>query len=355
MTENLSERQADILRAIVFDYIDQVEPVSSRTVATKYTPSLSSATVRNIMAALEARGYLFQPHKSAGRIPTAQAFQFYVDSLAELQEPSRAVKELIARGYSGTLHFDDIMRETSRLLSLISHCAGIVVAPRMESIRLKRIKFVKIGGGDIMVVLVSMVGTVQSCVVHMDEELKQRELDKMSGHLSGIADGLNLTQLRMRLIGEMREERSLYDTLLAKAMKIGMEVVSEPGRDDIYVEGAVNVFEQPEFSEDIKKLKELFRAFEEKSILVRLLDKSVKSRGVHVKIGFEAGENGMEGCSMVTASYGSSKNRLGTIGVIGPMRMNYPLVIPPVRYTSDLLGEIFEKRGSGGSDGSMLI
>ncbi|MFQ5328848.1 MAG: heat-inducible transcriptional repressor HrcA [Thermodesulfobacteriota bacterium] len=355
MTENLSDREADILRAVVFDYIDQVEPVSSKTVSTRYTPSLSSATVRNIMAALESRGYLFQPHKSAGRIPTARAFQFYVDSLAEIQEPSRAVKELITRGYSDTLHFDDIMRETSRLLSLISHCAGVVLAPRMESIRLKRIKFVKIEGNDIMVVLVSMVGTVQSCVVHMDEELNQRELDKMSGHLSGIADGLSLTQLRMRLIEDMRVERNLYDTLLAKAMKVGMEVVAEPGRDDIYLDGAVNVLEQPEFSEDIKKLKELFRAFEEKSRLVHLLDKSAKSRGVHVKIGFEDGVDGMEGCSMVTASYGSSENRLGTIGVIGPMRMNYPLVIPLVRYTSDLLGEIFEKRGSGESDGNMLI
>ncbi|MCP3677900.1 MAG: heat-inducible transcription repressor HrcA [Deltaproteobacteria bacterium] len=354
MREDLSERQTDILRAIVFDYIAQVEPVSSKTVATKYTPSLSSATVRNIMADLEARGYLFQPHKSAGRIPTASAFQFYVDSLAEIEEPSRAVKELITSGYNDTFQFDEIMRETSRLLSLISHCAGVVLAPRMGSIRLKRVKFVKIGGGDIMVVLVSMVGTVQSCVIHMDEDLNQRELDKMSGHLSGIADGLNLTQLRMRLIGEMREERSLYDTLLSKAMKIGMEVVTEPGRDDIYVDGAVNVLEQPEFSEDIKKLKELFRAFEEKSLLVRLLDKSVKSKGVHVKIGFEGGLDGMEGCSMVTASYGSSEHRLGTIGVIGPMRMNYPLVIPLVRYTSDLLGEIFEKRGSSGIDSNMF-
>ena len=349
MSEKITERQRIILRAVVYDYIEQGEPVSSKAVSSKYTHDLSSASVRSVMAQLEGSGYLFQPHKSAGRIPTAKAFQFYVDTLAECREPSRAVKEMIESGYHGSLRFEEIMRETSRLLSLVSHCAGIVLAPRIENIRLKRIKFVKIGGGEIMVVLVSRVGAVQSCIVRMEEELSQNELDKMSGYLSGIAKGLSLMQLRARLVEEMRQERNLYDTLLSKAMKIGMEVVTGPGRDDLYVDGTLNVLEQPEFSEDVEKLKELFRAFEEKSLLVRLLDKSVKSAGVHVKIGCDDGVDGMEGCSMVTASYGSRGNRLGTIGVIGPMRMNYPLVIPLVSYTSELLGEIFEKRGMAGS------
>ncbi|MFQ5585425.1 MAG: heat-inducible transcriptional repressor HrcA [Thermodesulfobacteriota bacterium] len=355
MSDTLSERQSTILRAVVFDYIERVEPVSSKVVSSKYAPYLSPASVRSVMAGLEERGYLFQPHKSAGRIPTAKAFQFYVDSLVELREPSRAVKEMIMSGYNDALQFEEIMSETSRLLSLVSHCAGIVLAPRLQTVRLDQIKFVKIGGGDIMVVLVSKVGTVQSYVIHVDEDLGQNELDKMSNYLSSIAKGLTLIQLRRRIVEEMREERNLYNTLLSKGMKIGMEVVSESGRDDIYVDGTLNILEQPEFSEDIKKLKEIFRAFEEKSLLVRLLDKSVKSRGVHVNMGFEDGLDGMEGCSIVTASYGNRENRLGTIGVIGPMRMNYPLVIPLVRYTSELLGDIFEKRGYGGVDNEVFI
>jgi heat-inducible transcriptional repressor len=307
------------------------------------------------MADLEARGYLSQPHTSAGRIPTAKGFRFYIDSLIGLKELTGSTKKMIADNYDNSLELDEVMKETSRILSKISHCAGIVLAPRLNCVALRHIKLIRIGSSDILVVLVSRLGTAQNRVVHMDEDLNQAELDKMSNYLSGVAKGLSLPQLREKIIEEMRKEKTLYNRLLSRAMKLGMEVLTESRKDDVYVDGRLNILEQPEFSEDARKLKKIFKAFEEKNLLIRLLDKSIGSKDVQVDIGFENGSDGIEGCSIVKAPYGNKENTLGTLGVIGPVRMNYPLVIPLVRYTADMLGEILERRRGLGMDKSLSI
>ncbi len=355
MSKKLSERSRNILEAVVFDYIQGAEPVSSRTISSRYAPDLSPASVRNVMADLEAMGYLSQPHTSAGRMPTAKGFRFYVDSLVELKELTKSIKKMIVGNYNDSLELDEIMKKTSSVLSNISHCAGIVLAPRLNDVALRHIKLIRIGGGDIIIVLVSRLGTTQSRVVHMNEDLKQAELDKMSNYLSSVARGLSLTQLREKITEEMRKEKNLYNRLLSRAMKLGMEILAESRKDDVYVDGRLNILEQPEFSEDAKKLRRIFKAFEEKSLLVRLLDKSIRSKDVHVDIGFENGLDGIEGCSLVTAPYGNKENTLGTLGVIGPVRMNYPVVIPLVRYTASMLGEILERKRGLGMDKSFSV
>jgi len=345
MMKNLSTRSKSVLRAIIFEYINTAEPVSSKTIATKYARKMCSATIRNIMADLKDKGYLMQPHTSSGRVPTEKGFRFYLDCLIRLKKLTTTEKRLFIDCFDDSLELSELMKKISIVLSLISRCAGIVIAPGLNHMVLSSIRFVKLGTGDILVVLIPIFGALQSKVVHMSEKIRQADLDKMSNYLSSIAKGRSLVELRQRMVAEMNNEKTMYNKLLLSTMKLGMEIFNDTPEEDVYVGGRLNVFEQPEFCEDIKTLKGMFKAFEEKSLLVKLLDRSIDNDGVFVNIGSEDGEEGIVGCSLVGTSYGSNNNILGTLGVIGPVRMNYSVVIPLVEYAATMLGEAFLKRG----------
>lgn len=341
MQEYLTERSRKILEAIIEDYILTAEPVGSRTISRRQGLSLSPASVRNVMADLEEMGFLASPHPSAGRVPTEKAYRFYVDSLVGLRRIAREEREEIHKRCSLTgKDIGEVLKETSRILSSISHYMGIVVAPRFTANVFRHMEFVKLGGRRILAILVSQNGTVQNKIIETDEELQFTDLTRMSNYLNDLLKGLTITQVKKRILEEMEEEKTRYDALLANALKLSQQTLE--GTDaEVFIEGQANILEQPEFA-DVEKMKEIIRAFEEKGQLLALLERSMAAEGVQIFIGSESHLNRMSGMSLVTSTYVTGKNTLGILGVIGPTRMGYAKIIPIVDYTARQVSRLLE-------------
>lgn len=338
----LQGRSREILKAIVRDYIRTAEPVSSKAVAMRCGLGVSPATIRNIMAELEEGGFLGQPHTSAGRVPTDKGFRFYVDSLTELEEPRSEAKELLHRGCESGQTVENVLAGTARALSTITSCAGLMFALKKESFVIRHIKLVPIDAHSIMVVIVSSHSVVHTRLIRM-EAGPDFDLDRVSQRLNSMADGLTLGELRARIVEEMRDDRNLYDELLKKALSLGAMAIDGPERpqpSDLYLEGRANILNQPEFRDDFERMRRIFSAFEEKGLLVRILDKSMDGDGTHVYLGSESLVEGFSGLSFVTAPYASGGEIIGSLGVIGPVRMDYSRIIPLVNYTAGLLGRV---------------
>ncbi len=340
--ENFSERSKKILEAIIEDYIRTAEPVGSRAISRRHGFSLSPATIRNVMSDLEELGFLASPHTSAGRIPTDKAFRFYVDSLLAARSIDREQEELIQRQYR--LYGKDvgeIFKETSRILSSLSHYMGVVITPRFTTTIFRHMEFIKLGGRRILAILVSKSGIVQNKIVEADEELGSEDLVRMSNYLNDLLQGLSISELRNRILQEMQDEKVRYDKMLARALKLSEQTLGEHGTE-VFIEGQVNILDQPEFA-DVEKMREIFRAFEEKSQLISLLDCCMESEGVHIFIGTENYMHHMTNMSVITAPYMSGNRMLGVLGVIGPTRMGYDRVIPIVDYTAKLLSKLLDE------------
>jgi heat-inducible transcriptional repressor len=339
---SLKERCRKVLEFVVTDYISTAEPVGSRTICKRYGIQLSAATVRNVMADLEDLGFLWQPHTSAGRIPTDKAFRFYVDKILNVQSLSQSEREKIRRKYR-TSRYDipELLRETSRILSGLSRYTGVVLAPMMASTIFKHIQFIRLSPNQILTVFVTSGGTLQNKIVHMDDVLSQDELDKMSRYLNEMLKGLTLAQVREKILGEMKREKVAFDRLMEQALKLGHRTFSSQEEKELYINGQTNILDEPEFG-NIEKMKSLFRAFEEKSLLITLLDQCLAGEGLQITIGSETECSEMEGCSLVSSTYGSVDRTLGILGILGPRRMNYSRVIPVVEFTAQLLTEFLE-------------
>ncbi|MEW6377789.1 MAG: heat-inducible transcriptional repressor HrcA [Thermodesulfobacteriota bacterium] len=338
----LSERMRRILGIIIENYILTAEPVGSKTISKISNLHLSPATIRNIMSDLEDLGLLYQPYTSAGRVPTEQGLRFYVDAILDITELSDQEQQEIRSRYSNfQIEGADLFRETCRILSSSSHYLGVVWAPRMSLIVLQHIEFVKLRRYLVLAILVGTTSLVQNRVIEVDEDLSQSELDHLSDYLNSLLTGLTLYQVREKLLEQMRVEKNAYDRLLEQALKLGEKAFSSIDETDVFIEGRINILSEPEFS-NISRMMDLFRTFEEKATMVRLLDKFMEPKGVQIAIGSESQIQEMETCSLVTSTYGCAGKVLGALGVIGPRRMNYSKVIPLVDYSARLLTEILE-------------
>jgi heat-inducible transcriptional repressor len=342
MDFSLSERMRRILEVIIEDYILTAEPVGSRTISKKSDLNLSPATIRNIMSDLEELGLLSQPYTSAGRMPTERGLRFYVDSIINVHELSdKEQQEIRSKYLSHLIEGPDLFREMSRILSLSSHYLGIVWTPRMSSVVLRHIEFVKLRRHLVLAILVSTTGLVHNRIVEVEEDFSQSELDHLSDYLNSFLAGLTLYQVREKLLEQMRVAKNAYDRLLEQALKLGEKAFSSLDDTDVFIEGKTNILNEPEFS-NVSRMTDLFRTFEEKATMVKLLDKFLDPKGVQIAIGSESQVQEMETCSVVTSTYSCSGEVLGVLGVIGPRRMNYSRVIPLVGYTAKLLTEILE-------------
>ncbi len=342
MGEELNERSRRILEAIVEDYIGTAEPIGSRAVTRRHQLGLSPATVRNVMADLEEMGYVISPHTSAGRVPTDKGYRFYVDTLLQVGQLDPQQKILIEQHYRlDGLRVDERLREAGKVLSAISSYAGVVMIPRFTSTVFRHIEFLKLSQGKLLVIFVSRSGLVQNKVIETETPISQHELEQVSNYLNQTLTGLSIREIKDKIIRDMAEEKSTYDQLLRRALELSREALCEEIGEQIFIEGACNILEQSEFK-DLERMKRLFRAFEQKSLLMELLDKSQRAKGVQIFIGSESEYSEIEGCSLITASYSSSRGTIGTLGVIGPSRMNYSQVIPVVDYTARLVSQMLE-------------
>lgn len=335
----LTDREREVLRVIIQDYISSAEPVGSRSVARKYGFRLSPATIRNVMADLAQFGYLSQPHTSAGRVPTDLGYRFYVDSLMDRCPLSRA-EESIIEGQFRLLRgeVEDLMREATKLLSDLSRSVGLVLAPRLDQLTVKRIEFVHLSADRVLVILVTTSGQVHHKMVVLDEALPQEELNKIARLLNTLVEGMSLSGVRQLLVEKMAEEKAMYDALLRRALELGQKSFAEETEGDVYIGGTANFMQQPEFA-DIEKMRSIFAAFEEKSKLVKILDQCLTQEGLTIVIGSENRVVELQDLSLVTAPYWCGTHLLGTLGVIGPTRMDYSKIIPLVDFTAKLVSQ----------------
>ena len=338
----LSERMKQVLKIAVEDYSLTGEPVGSRTISRKLSLHLSPATIRNIMVDLEDMGLLYQPYTSAGRVPTEKGFRFYVDCILDIHDlDNREQQEIRSRYPVAQGEVTDLFRETSRILSSSSHYLGVVWTPRMNVVMVQHIEFVKLRKRLVLTILVTTTGLVHNRVIEVEEDFSQSELDYLSGYLNERLNGLTLHQVREHLMDQMKAEKGEYDHLFEQAFKLGEKAFSSLDETDVFIEGRTNIIGEPEFG-NLSKMANLFKAFEEKATMVRILDKCMEPKVIHIAIGSESQIQEIEPCSLVTSTYSFRGEVLGAIGVIGPRRMNYSKIIPLVDYAAKLLTEMLD-------------
>jgi heat-inducible transcriptional repressor len=235
---------------------------------------------------------------------------------------------------------EGLLKETSKVLSSFSRQAGVVLTPRLSLTVFKRIEFVRLRAKMIMTILVSQAGIVHNTIFEIDGDISQEELDKYSRYLNEMLQDLTLHQVKARLLDEMKKEKVLFDRLLSKALELSQKALQENLEDsEIYIEGRTNLLDNPEFA-DVEQMRRIFNAFEEKSRIIDLLDKSMSAGGVNIFIGSESELLDMGSVSFITSPYTSGDEILGTLGVIGPTRMDYSRIIPLVDYTAKLLSKM---------------
>ncbi|MBI2877572.1 MAG: heat-inducible transcription repressor HrcA [Candidatus Tectomicrobia bacterium] len=338
----MGERYRTILLAIIHSYIATGEPVGSRTLSKWYDLKVSPATIRNAMADLEDLGLLSQPHTSAGRVPTDQAYRIYVDNLFEIPPLSWEESQRIDQDLRKSLtELDHVMEAASKMLSTISKQLGMVFLPKLSSLVFKRIQFIKIRPAQALAILVADSGLVHNKIIEVEEEISQERLEAISRYLNEEFAGLSLRNIRDKLHSLMLQEKEEYDQLLQEAMLLGEKTFEqEELHSEIYVGGAVNILDQPEFTSNLQKMKAILRAFEEKSDLVRILDRCLGEESVTVLIGAESRMEGLEDFSIVAHTYHCGERAIGTLGILGPKRMEYPRVIAIVDYMAKAVSRI---------------
>jgi len=344
MTQTLNERKKEILFAVINDYITTAIPVASKTISRKYRIELSSATIRSVMADLEEMGFLYHPHTSAGRIPTKSGFKFFVESLIQVKNLSDKDKNMIERRYAqDAINLSEIMKDTSKILSSISNYAGIVLTPSKTRTILKKISFIKLRGNRLLAVLVSKRGIVQNKIVEIDEVVEEHELEQIHNYLNSILSNLSIEELKEKILKEMQKEKNKCDKLLSKAIKLGYKTLSlTSGSSELYIEGESNLVDQPEFS-DSQKIKAILKTLERKTLLVEILEKTLSAEGIQIFIGAEVTHPELNDLSLITSRYVGEDGVIGTLGVIGPTRMDYQKIIPLVDYTAKFLTKLLEK------------
>ena len=342
MANYLTERSQKILEAIIEEYISTAQPVGSKALTRHLGIKLSPASVRNVMAELEDLGYLTSPHTSAGRIPTEKGYRFYVDSLLRINDLDIRQKDQIEMKYRQQgLQMADMLREASRTLSTVCHYTGLVMVPRLKTTIFRHIEFVKLSPRQVLAVFVTQSGLVQNKLIEVDEDLYPRDLEKITNYLNQAMVGLSIQEVRARIIAEMAEEKALYDHLLRRAFVLSSAALVDEASGDVIIEGTSHFLEQPEFA-DLPRMKRIVQTFEQKSILVDLLDRGLEAKGVQVIIGSETEYSELADCSLITAAYSGKRGTLGTLGVIGPYRMPYSTIIPIVDYTANLISRLLD-------------
>lgn len=344
MAQVMGDRDRLVLGAIVEEFVQTAEPVGSRYLMKKRRFDISPATIRNVMADLEDLGYLAQPHTSAGRQPTDKGYRYYVDHLMPAEPLPLPERRRLRRQVAGSEPLDlaGLLETASRALSSAARQVGVVVAPRFETNVFRRIDFVLLREGRVLVILVSQSGVVHHRPIEAPEIRSQDELDQMANYLNGLLHDLPLQQVKETIRGEMATDKALYDSLLQKALALGSLALEQPPADEgLYLGDPAALLGHPEFASS-RRLRSIFEAFEKKGVLLSLLERAAAARGPQVLIGEENPVADLRDCTIVTASYGRAGSAQGSLGVIGPTRMDYARVIGLVEFTARLLGEILE-------------
>lgn len=333
----LDPRARQLLRALVARHIRSGEPVGSQTLARHAGLDVSPATIRNILASMEDAGLLVAPHSSAGRVPTAQGYRLFVDSLLQLKPLPVDEVEHLRQELPAGAGTQALLGTASELLTTMTRFAGMVSVPKRESFAFRQIDFVTLDPQRVLAILVFADGEIQNRIVPVRRALTPSELEQAANYLNTHFAGMPLERIRAVLLGQLRDARSELDRLLAASIDLAEQAFAPAASGDMLVAGQTRLMGLQDLS-DLEQLRALFEAFSEKRELLRLLEKIAKAPGMRVFIGEETGLAPLEGMSLVGAPYGSEGRVLGVVGVIGPSRMAYERVIPVVEATAAALG-----------------
>jgi heat-inducible transcriptional repressor len=343
---DISGRAKKILHAVVSEYLSTGEPVGSETVTRRYGVEVSPATVRTVMSDLEEQGLLRHTHTSAGRIPTDRGLRYYVDTLLRVRSLSQVEKEGIReRVAPSASDLQQVMQRSTTVLRELSHLAVVVQAPRPDSDSISHVEFVRLRDNNLLAVIASGSGQIQNKLVALDAPLASGDLERINNYLNSLVAGLTLAEVRARIAKEIDDERLAQgqeSQLRSRALELVKAAVPESPvpSAQILVEGQSNLLAA---TEDVDRAKRVLRTLEEKDLIVRLLDRTLSAPGICVFIGAEANFPDLTDISVVASSYGTEGRPLGTIGVIGPSRMNYSKVIPLVDFTAEVITEALPK------------
>lgn len=336
VNDKLDARARQLLRALIAQYIADGHPVGSRTLARNSGLDLSPASIRNIMADLEEIGLLSAPHTSAGRVPTAQGYRVFVDSLLEFKPLDAPQIERLRSELPAEAPTQDLLNGASSLLSEVTRFVGVVTVPTREEFPFRHIDFVALDANRLLVILVFADNEVQNRVVVTQRIYSPGELEQIANFLNANYAGLRMVEIRQRLRREMNETSNRLHQLMVAAADVTQQAFPENSRPDMVVSGQINLMGSQGLS-DMERLRELFEAFQRKRDLLLLLESCARAEGVRLFIGEESGFTALDGCSLVTAPYGMEGRVLGVLGVIGPTRMAYQRVIPVVQATAQIL------------------
>jgi len=337
---DLGERAQALLRALIDRYIEEGEPIGSRTLSRVSDLKLSPATIRNVMADLEDMGLVKAPHTSSGRVPTELAYRLFVDSLmtgrpSDVRLDARKLEHVLVEAAQNDPQ--QMADAASNLLSGLTRFAGVVTVPKPSLSVFRQLDFVALSERRVLMVLVTRDGAVQNRILVTPRNYSQSELTRFSNYLSERLNGTSLTELRTRLMGELREARNRIEEGLADAVTLAESGMSEFGQDaDLAIAGQVNLMGLDALA-DMQHMRRLFSAFTEKRELIELLDQCEEADGVQIFIGKESGSPTFEECSVVGAPYTREGEVVGVLGVVGPKRMQYDRVISIVDVTARLL------------------
>ena len=343
---DLDQRSRNIFRRLVDTYLETGEPVGSRTISRILPASLSSASVRNVMMDLEDAGLIYSPHTSAGRVPTEAGLRFFVDALMEVgavtpDERARIDAEIAASNRPRRL--EDVLGEASTLLSGLSHCAGVVMSPKMNA-RLKHIEFVNLAPGRALVILVGEDGAVENRIIDVPPGLPPATFVRASNYLSTRFQGKTISEVQLFMKLEMDTLRRELDEVSAKVVEAGVAIWSGESDADsktLIVKGQANLLENATALDELEKIRKLFEDIENKRELVQLLGLAEGGEGVRIFIGSENKLFSMSGSSLIVAPYKNSDEKIvGVLGIIGPTRMNYARIIPMVDYTAKVVSRL---------------
>lgn len=335
-----SERTAQILRALVAEYIREGQPVGSRTLAKASGLNLSPATIRNVMADLEELGFVLAPHTSAGRVPTSKGYRFFVDTLVKLQplaapEINRLHTQLREEGGGDA---KSAASAASAALSALTQMAGVVTLPRQKQATLRQVEFLPLSNQRVLAILVVNDHEVQNRVLSMDRAFTETELRRAANYLNEKFIGHDIREVRARILEDLQATRESMNRMMLDTISFAERALDlSPERSEFVVSGETRLMEFQELS-DVEKLRHLFEAFNAQREILHLLDRSVDGDGVQIFIGEESGYRILDDYSVVTAPYRVDGDIVGVLGVIGPTRMAYERVIPIVDITARLLG-----------------
>ena len=336
---DVSERERNILRMLVDHYINEGQPVGSRTISKLPGVGISAASVRNVMGDLESMGLLKSPHTSAGRVPTSAAYRIFVDSMLEYRELERGVIAEIKSALDPSLSDQALIKVASNYLSGMTEMAGMITVPKQDQVAVKQIEFLPMSEQRVLAILILSNDEVDNRVVRMDRDYSKEELEEFARFLNQEYLGRPLADVRSELQNELhkvRDDMSERMKLMIELAGKGTGVDDKGTKEELLVAGETNLMAHEDLS-DVSMLRDLFEAFQQKRDIYHLMEQCISAEGVQIFIGKEAGFDVLQDCSLITSPYEVDGSIVGVMGVIGPKRMAYDKVIPVVDITSKLL------------------